>query len=171
MPENQVHDGYKYKGEDFLFLVEIEDEEGATSLKRFYDQTGGSRTIDNDELEISTKDRTGSDYGDKTEAVSLEGQLVYGDAAIDYIKHSARNKKFVKIYEVDTKTLKAEYGMYMVSSFERSYDHGDFATYSLEGALFGNVCEMVLTEIPEGAPAMEGMDCDGDDTGGGGVEG
>lgn len=161
MAGEQVYDGYKYKGDDFLFLVETEDELGTPVLKRFYDQTGGSRTIENDELEISTKDRTGSDYGDKTETISLEGELAYGDTAIDYIKSASRNEKFVKIYEVDLKTLKAEYGMYMISSFERSYDNGDFATYSLEGALFGDVCETTLTEVPEGAPAMEGMDCDG----------
>lgn|SRR5699024_2771718 len=166
-----VKDGYKYKGEDFLFLVEIEDEEGLPKLKRFYDQTGGNRSISNDELEISTKDRTGSDYGDKEETVSLEGQLAYGDVAIDYIKHASRNKVYVKIYEVDVKTLKAEYGFYMVSSFERDYDHGDFATYSIEGSLYGNICEITLPEIPEGAPAMEGMDCDGEDGGGGEVEG
>lgn len=157
----EIAEGYKYKGEDFLFLVEIEDELGQPVLKRFYDQTGGSRSISNDELEISTKDRTGSDYGDKTETVSLEGQLAHGDAAVKYVKHASRNRKYVKIYEVNTKTLEAEYGMYMISSFEPSYDHGDFATYSLEGSLFGDVCEMTLTEIPEGAPAMEGVDCDG----------
>ncbi len=168
----EIADGYKYKGEDFLFLVEIEDSLGNLVLKRFYDQTGGSRSISNDELEISTKDRTGSDYGDKTETVSLEGQLAHGDEAVKYVKHAARNKKYVKIYEVNKQTLEAEYGMYMISSFEPSYDHGDFATYSLEGALFGDVCVMTLTEIPEGAPPMEGMDCDGNiDNGGGDVEG
>lgn len=170
MPET-IQDGYKYKGEDFLFLVEVEDETGNPLLKRFYDQTGGSRTIDNDELEISTKDRTGSDYGDKTESISLEGQLAYGDIAVEYIKNASRNKKFVKIYEVDRRTMKAEFGMYMISSFERDYDHGDFATYSLDGALYGDVCETTLEEIPNGAPAFDGMDCDGGDDTGGGVEG
>src|SRR5690625_3512457 len=171
MPEDLT--GYKYKGQDFITLVEVENEIGEKSLKRFFDQTGGSVSIENDELDISTKDRTGSDYGDKTETKSLEGELVYGDDAVDFIKNAARKQKFVKIYDVNVKTLKAEYGMYMISSFEREYDHGDFATYSLEGTLYGEICETELTEITEGAPSLPGMDCDGgeNDGGDGGVEG
>lgn len=155
--------GYKYKGQDFLTLIEVEDELGEKSLKRFYDQTGGGTTIENDELDISTKDRKGSDYGDKTETRSLEGELVYGDDAVDYVKKAARNQKYIKIYDVDMKTKKSEYGMYMISSFEREYSHGEFATYSLEVTLYGDVCEEELTEIPDGAPNLPGMDCDGED--------
>lgn len=165
--------GYKYKGEDFLYLVEIEDELGQGTLIRPFDQTGGSTSMSADEMEISTKDRSGADYGDTTQTVSLEGQIVFDDPFIKAMKKAIRNKKFVKIYEVDTKTLEAEYGMYMVSTFDREFSHGDFATYSLEGTLFGEVCETTLTEIPDGAPAIEGMDCDGNEgnDGGGAVEG
>ena len=94
--------------------------------------------------------------------------MVYNDPFIPAIKKAIRNKKFVKIYEVDLITNKAEYGMYMVSSFERDYGHGDFATYSLDANLFGSPCETTLTEIPEGAPGITGMDCDGNEEEGNG---
>src|SRR5690625_6346303 len=148
--------GYKYKGEDVIFLVEIEDELGEQTLVRPFDQTDGGHNISADELEVSTKDRTGSDYGDVTETRSFEGELVVGDPFIPAIKKAMRNKQFVKIYEVDLITNEAEYGMHMISNFDLSYSNGDFATYSLDATLFGNTHETTLTEaeIPEGAPDL-----------------
>src|SRR5690625_3336480 len=154
-----VADGYKYKGEDTIYLVDAGD-----GLMRPFDQTGGSTSISADELEVSTKDRTGVDYGDITETRSFEGELVEGDEFIDAIKAAIRNKKFVEIYEVNLKTEKAEKGMHMINSFDLEYSHGDFATYSLDANLFGEVESITLTEIPEGAPALDLGE-------GGGVEG
>ena len=158
--------GYKYKGEDVIFLVEVKDELGENKLIRPFDQTGGSHSIEADELEVSTKDRQGTDYGEVTESRSFEGELVYDDPFIPAIKKAIRNKEFVKIYEVDLKTNEAEYGMHMISSFELDYAHGDFATYTLNANLFGKPQTTTLTEIPEGAP-----DIGIEDGGGNGVEG
>src|SRR5690625_7133076 len=93
--------GYKYKGEDIIFLVEIEDELGEQTLVRPFDQTDGGHNISADELEVSTKDRTGSDYGDVTETRSFEGELVVGDPFITAIKKAMRNRKFLKINKVN----------------------------------------------------------------------
>lgn len=172
MPETQDLTGYKYKGEDVICLVEIEDELGEKTLVRPFDQTNASHSITADEMEVTTKDRAGTDYGEITEARSFEGELVYDDPFIPAMKKAMRNKKFVKIYEVDLITKKAEYGMHMINAFDLEYSHGDFATYSLDANLFGNPCETTLTEIPEGAPPLGGMDCDGsEDIDDGGVEG
>lgn len=141
----------EYKGEDILFVVEIEDEGGAGTLHRPFNQTGGSVNLSADSIELSTKDKTGEDYGDVTQEVSLEGILTEGDVFADEIKRKIRAKEFVKIYEVNTRTKKAEYGLYMISSFNREFTHGEFATYSLEGTLSGELKEETLTEIPEGA--------------------
>lgn len=151
--------GEMYKGEEYVYLVEIEDDL-ANKVIRPFDQTGGSTSIAADEMEVDTKDRTGSDYGDVTQTVSLEGNLTEGDPFPDFIKKAIRAKEFVKIYEVNTRDLTAEYGMYMISTFDREFSNGDFATYTLDGTLFGDVCETVLTRIPAGAPALEGMDCE-----------
>src|SRR5690625_2382678 len=163
MPEDLQ--GYKYKGEDIVFLIEAEE-----GLIRPFDQTGGSSTIEADELDVSTEDGSGTDYREVTETRSFEGELVYDDPFVDVLKDAIRNKKFVKVYEVDLKTNKSEYGMHMISNYERDYDHRDFATYSVDAKLFGYVCETELTEIPDGAPALAGIDCDGGDNGEG-VEG
>ena len=161
-------DGEIYKGEEFLYLVETVTETG-TELIRPFDQTGGGTSISADEIELDTKDRSGSDYGKVTQTISLEGNITEGDPFPDYIKKAMRNKEFVKIYEVNTRTKEAEYGMYMLTTFDREYTNGDLSTYTLDGTLYGNVCTATLTEIPDGAPPLEGMDCDGDT--GGGVEG
>lgn len=145
-----VADGYKYKGEDTVYLIDLGD-----GLIRPFDQTGGSTSFEIDELEVSTKDRTGVDYGDVTETRSFEGEIVEGDPFIDGVKAAIRAKKFIEIYEVNLKTEKAEKGVHMISSFELEHEHGDFATYSLEGKLFGEAESITLTEIPEGAPALE----------------
>src|SRR5690625_519407 len=162
MPEDLQ--GYKYKGEDIVFLIEAEE-----GLIRPFDQTGGSTTIEADELDVSTKDRSGTDYGEVTESRSFEGELVYGDPFVDVIKAAMRNKKFVKVYEDDLKTNHADYRLHMNSNLQRDYDHGEFATDSVDANLFGDVCQTDLPELPDGAPALAGMDCDGED--GGGAEG
>jgi len=155
----------EYKGEETLFVVEIDDS-GGTTLVRPFNQTGGSVNLAADAIELATKDKTGSDYGDVTQEVSLEGIITEGDPFITEIKKKIRGKEFVKIYEVNTRTNESEFGMYMVSAFDREFAHGEFATYSLTGELNGDVTEEDLTVIPEGAPTTEQ-----DDDGGGGVEG
>src|SRR5690625_2574159 len=122
--------------------------------------------ISADTLKLSTNDNTESYNVAVTQEVSLEGILTEGDPFEKAMKKKIRNKEFVKSYEVDTRTKEAEYGMYMISAFDREYTHGEFATYSLTGSLNGDAVEETLTEIPEGAPTSEQ-----DDDGGGGVEG
>lgn len=154
--------GEIYKGEEFIFLVEIED--GGSTIVRPFDQTGGSTSLSAEEMEIDTKDRTGSDYGKTTQTISLEGNITEGDPFPSAIKKAIRAKEFVKIYEVNTRDLTAEYGMYMVSTFDREFSNGDFATYSLDGTLFGEICETVLTRVPDGAPAFTDMECEPETT-------
>lgn len=159
----------EYKGEETLFVVEIDDEVG-TTLVRPFNQTGGSTNLAADSIDLSTKDKSGSDYGNVTQEVSLEGIITEGDPFVDAMKKKIRAKEFVKIYEVNTRTKEAEYGMYMISAFDRDFSHGEFATYSLSGTLNGEVTEETLTEIPEGAPTTEQGNGGGTD-GGSGVEG
>lgn len=143
-----------FKGEEFVYLVEIEAE--GKKVVRPFDQTGGGTSISSDEIEIDTKDRTGTDYGKITQTVSLEGNLTEGDPFPAAIKKAIRAKEFVKIYEVNTRDLSAEYGMYMINSFDREFGNSDHATYSLEGTLFGDICETELTRLPDGAPSSVG---------------
>lgn len=166
--------GEIYKGEEFIFLVEIETDDGKEIVRPF-DQTGGSVSSSADEIEIATKDRSGADYGDVTQTISLEGNITEGDPFVKAVKKAQRAKEFVKIYEVNTRDLTAEYGLYMISTFDKDYSNGDLSTYSLDGTLFGDICETELTAIPKGAPAIGGIECEatteipgGED---GGVEG
>lgn len=166
----------EYRGEEILFAVEIPAKEGETLIRPF-NQTGGSTSIEADEIELDTKDKTGSDYGKITQTISLEGIITEGDTFPDYVKEAIRNKGFVKVYEINTRTKKAEHGLYMITSFEREFSNDDFATYSLEGTLNGSICTTDLDEIPTGAESDE-TSCDdpgynpdeGTDVGGG-VEG
>lgn len=151
--------GEIYKGEEFIFLVEIEGE-GGVEIVRPFDQTGGSVSSTADEIEIATKDRSGADYGDITQTISLEGNITEGDPFVKAIIKAQRAKKYAKIFEVNTRDLSAEYGMYMITSFDKDYSNGDLSTYTLDGTLFGEVCETELTALPDGAPALEGMECE-----------
>jgi TP901-1 family phage major tail protein len=141
----------EYKGDEILFAVAIPGELETETIVRPFNQTGGSTNISADSIDLSSKDKTGSDYGSITQEVSLEGIITEGDTFIDYIKGAIRAKELVKIYEINTRTKEAEHGMYMISSFEKSFGNGDFATYSLSGTLNGDVTEETLTVIPTGA--------------------
>jgi TP901-1 family phage major tail protein len=142
--------GMEYRGEEILFAVAVDNGTGETIVRPF-NQTGGSVNISADSIDLDTKDKTGSDYGKVTQEVSLEGIITEGDEFIDYIKTAIRSKKLVKIYEINTRTKEAEHGMYMISSFEKTFGNGEFATYSLSGTLNGEVTTETLTEVPAGA--------------------
>jgi len=141
----------EYKGDEFLYLVEIPDE-SSTKNYRLFNQTDGNTDIEADSIELDTKDKTGEDYGKVSQSISIEGILTEGDEAVRYIKKAIRQKRFVKIIEVNTRTLDTEEGAYMISSFGRTFSNGDYATYSIEGSLNGEITEGTLQEVPEGAP-------------------
>lgn len=154
----------EYKGDEILYLIEIEEDSGKVS-HRFFNQTDGSHDISADSIELETKDRTGSDYGNVTETISVEGVLTQDDPAVKYIKDSIRNKRLVNLSKLDTRTMLAEKGRYMLSNFNESDPVGDFATYSIDAALNGSIEEVELSEIPAGADELVGGGNDG------GVEG
>ncbi|UOY86797.1 phage major tail protein, TP901-1 family [Bacillus glycinifermentans] len=145
----------EYRGEEILFAVVIDDEKSGEKLVRPFNQTGGSTSSEADSIDLDTKDKTGSDYGKVTQNVSFEGVITEGDPFVKAMKKKQRKKEFVKIYEIDTRTKEAEVGLYMISNFEREFSNGDFATYSLEGSLNGEITEQTLTEIPTGAPSSD----------------
>jgi TP901-1 family phage major tail protein len=141
----------EYRGDEILFVVAIPNETSGETLARPFNQTAGSTSISADSIDLDTKDKSGSDYGKVTREISIEGVISEGDPFVDYIEEAMTSKEFVKIYEVNTRTKKAKHGLFQVSSFERSFGTGDFATYSLSGTLNGKLSEETLTEIPEGA--------------------
>ncbi len=150
----------EYRGDEIIFAVSI-PKGGSDNVLRFFNQTGGSSTKSADEIELDTKDKTGSDYGKVTQNVSLEGIITEGDETVDYIDSAMDDKKFVKIYEINTRTLEAKSGLYMITNFERTFSNGEYATYTLDGTLNGKRSEETLTEVPEGAPDSE-ADGEGD---------
>lgn len=143
----------EYKGDDFLYLLEINsDEPESKKSHRFFNQTDGSRSISADDIELSTKDKTGSDYGSVTEEISIEGVLTQDDPAIEFVVDAIRGKKLVRLIRVDTKSEKTEEGFYKLNNFEQSDSSGEFATYSIDAKLNGKIEKGELTELPEGAP-------------------
>ncbi|PEY32716.1 phage major tail protein, TP901-1 family [Bacillus cereus] len=143
-----------YRGEEFLFAVEITTESGKT-LVRPFNQTDGSDSAETDKIELKTKDGTGADYGDTSRSLSLEGVITQGDPFIDYMDDAIENKEFIRIHKINTRTKESKNGLYMISNFEESYSHGDFATYSLEAGLNGKRKKETLQTIPAGAQMEE----------------
>lgn len=141
----------EYKGEEFLYLVEVVAEDGTKVEHRLFNQTSGSTSSEADSIDLSTKDKSGSDYGNVTQSISIEGILTDGDPAVNFVKKAQRDKEFIKVIEVNTRTEKTESGMYMISSFERSFAVDEHATYNIEASLNGTLKEGVLTDLPEGA--------------------
>lgn len=148
----------EYKGKEFVYAVVIPtgyDGSTADATARMFNQTEGSSTIEADDIELDTKDKTGSDYGKVTETVNIEGILTENDPAIKFLKDKIRARELVTIYEINTRTKEAEKGLYKINSFERSSANGEFVTYSLEATLNGSITPETLTTIPAGAPDSE----------------
>jgi len=152
----------EYRGDDFLYLVEIENKE-----HRIFNQTDGSRSIEADDIELDTKDKSGADYGSVTETISIEGVLTEDDPAIPFLENAIRNKKMVKVTRLNTRDLSTETGNYKINNFETTSSNGEFANYSIDATLNGSIKEGELTEVPDGAPDEKEDVEDGD----GGVEG
>ncbi|KEK22468.1 phage major tail protein, TP901-1 family [Bacillus gaemokensis] len=147
----------EFKGKETLYLIDIPQTEGASKTVRLFNQTSGSRSIEAGEIELKTKDKSGSDYGDVTQAVSIEGVSTEGDEALDYIEEAITNKKLVKIHEVSlrsatTTSFKAKSGTFMLSSVELSHENEEFSKYSIEAKLNGALSVGTVATVPPGAP-------------------
>lgn len=141
----------EFKGEEFLYLVEVPGLEGDGVEHRLFNQTGGSTSSEADSIDLATKDKTGSDYGNVSQSISIEGILTENDPAVAYVKKAQRDKEFVKVIEVNTRTEETESGLYMISSFSRAFSVGEHATYNIEAALNGVLEDGTLSTLPEGA--------------------
>lgn len=139
------------KGKDIVYAVRVPLEGGSEDTLRVLYQTSGSRSKERDELEVTTKDISGSAYGEKTETVSFEGYMSTDDPALEALEDAIDNAKYAEILEINVNTLKAKVGTYMISSFEVEYPGDDNATYSFEATLIGETSEETLVEVPAGA--------------------
>lgn len=137
----------EFRGDEYLYLVNVDGVES-----RIFNQTDGSSSIEADSIELATKDKTGSDYGNVTETLSIEGVLTEGDPAIPFLRNAIRKKKLVTITELNTRDLTAETGLYKLDNFEKTNSNGEYSTYSLGASLNGEVTTSTLEEIPDGAP-------------------
>lgn len=139
------------RGDDFLIAAVIKDATDKDTMVRPFDQTDSSHSVEADEIEAASKDRTISDYGKVTETRSFEGLMAEGDPFPAAALKKLRNKEYIEIYEINKRTKEAEKGTYMITSFEKTASTGEFATYSLEVKLSGLVTTEKLTTIPPGA--------------------
>lgn len=139
------------KGKDIVYAVRVPDEGGTSTTLRVLYQTSGSRSKGRDEVDVSTKDISGSAYGLKTETISFEGLMSADDPALQALEDAIDNAKYPEILEINVNTMKAKVGKYMLSSFEVEYPGDDNATYSFEASLVGDTTEETLTTVPAGA--------------------
>lgn len=139
------------KGKDIVYAVRVSDEGGTSTTLRVLYQTSGSRSKERDEVDVSTKDISGSAYGLKTETISFEGLMSADDPALQALEDAIDNAEYPEILEINVNTMKAKVGKYMISSFEVEYPGDDNATYSFEASLVGDTTEETLTTVPAGA--------------------
>lgn len=139
------------RGNTVVYAIRFQDELDGAQTLRVLNQTGGNRSQTYDEIEISTKDIEGSDYGKKTETVGFEGLVTRGDVALQKINEMADNKQYVEILEIDTETKEAVVGSYKIDSIELEYPNDDSVTYTIEAKLFGSKKTETLVTVPAGA--------------------
>lgn len=143
------------KGDQFVFAVRVPGELDTTTTLRVLYQTAGGRSKSRDEIDISTKDIDGTDYGKKTETISFEGYMSSNDPALTQLEKHIDDATFAEILEININTKKAKVGKYMISSFDVDYPDEESATYSFEAKLIGNTTEETLQEVPAGATTID----------------
>lgn len=143
------------KGQEVVFAVRFKGTDDADETLRVLYQTSGGRSKSRDEVEISTKDIDGTDYGKKTETIAFEGLMSTDDPALTQLEKHIDDATFAEILEININTLTAKVGKYMVSNFDVEYPDDESATYSFDAKLTGNTSEEVLTEIPAGATTID----------------
>ena len=141
------------KGQDVVFAVRFT--EGTEQTLRVLYQTSGGRSKSRDEVEISTKDLDGVDYGKKTETISFEGLMSTDDPALEQLEKHIDDATYAEILEININTLEAKVGKYMVSSFDVDYPDDESATYSFEAKLIGNTTSETLATVPDGATSLD----------------
>lgn len=146
----------EYIGSDILYLLSIPKTDGSgDTYERFFNQTDGNTSIDADDVELETKDKNETAYGKVSQTVSFGGIMTEGDEAFKALKVALRQKKYVSLVEFDRRTMEGEQGVYKLNSFEKDSGVGDNVALSIEATLSGEVTNVTLTEIPDGAPPNE----------------
>lgn len=143
------------KGSDVVYAVRFTGSLPGDTVLRVLYQTSGGRSKSRDEVEVSTKDIDGTDYGKKTETISFEGLMSDTDPALEQLEKHIDDATFAEILEINVNTLKAKVGTYMLSSFDIEYPDDESATYSFEAKLQGNTTEETLESVPEGATTIK----------------
>lgn len=144
------------RGNSVIYAIRFTAEPGGEQTLRVLNQTSGSRSQEYDEIEISTKDIEGSDYGKKTETISFEGLATRGDAALTKINELADQKQYVEILEIDIDTKEAVVGSYKIDTIEFEYPNDESVTYSIEAKLFGAKTSETLETVPAGDSLTSG---------------
>lgn len=143
------------KGQIIVYAVRIQDVGDAdTSLRVLY-QTSGGRSKTRGEIEISTKDISGVDYGLKEETISFEGLMSTDNPAVIQLEKHLDEGTYAEILEINTDTLGAKVGKYMISNFDVEYPNEESATYSFDAKLIGDTTSEELTVVPEGATTID----------------
>ncbi|MCC2538891.1 MULTISPECIES: phage major tail protein, TP901-1 family [Bacillus cereus group] len=148
----------EFKGAETLYLIDIPQADGKTvKTVRFFNQTSGSRSIEAGEIELKTKDKSGSDYGDVKQSTNIEGICTEGDEGLDYVEEAITNKVLVRIHEVSLRSatasaFKVKSGTYMLNSLELSHENEEYSKYTIGLKLNGKLAKGTLSTVPGGAP-------------------
>lgn len=145
------------KGAETFYLIDIPQVTGGVKTVRLFNQTSGSRSIEAGEIELKTKDKSGSDYGDVKQGTSIEGICTEGDEGLEYVEEAITSKVLVRIHEVklrdaSTTSFKTKSGTYMLNNVEFSHENEEYSKYSIEAKLNGKLTSGTISTVPSGAP-------------------
>lgn len=117
MAETPTVKNKMYCGDEYIIAAMIKDPTDPLkkTLVRPFDQNEESHSIEADEIEAESKDRTINDYGKVSETRSFGCTLSEGDPFYPAAKAAIRNKEYIEIYEINKRTKEAEIGMYMLT--------------------------------------------------------
>lgn len=144
------------KGKDTIYLVQLATAAAGEAAFLVANQTEGSYSIETELVDEQTKFGRLVDYGNSSESFELTAYGQTGDAGQNAILRAIKDKKQLKVWEVNTtKTEAGEYpavfGYTIVESVERSNATDGFEEISATLQVIGQTQEGTLTsvEVPQ----------------------
>lgn len=144
---------YMQQGKDTILLVQSTDAALAASGMLIGNLTENSYSIENDVLDESTKFGRIVGYGQNSESFELTAYGETGDAGQKAILDAIKNKKQIKIWEVDitlnaTGKHDAVFAYGIVESVEKSSPQDGFVEISATVQVIGATQDGEIDELP-----------------------
>lgn len=148
-----------------LFIQPVDDDTGALVIANLTENT---HSIENELMDEQTKMQRIVEYGQNSESFEITAYGEKGDPGQQAVLSAIRNKKKLKVWEVDVTgegPYDATFANVVVESVEKTSASDSFEEVSATFQVDGNSAEGDFTELPSGFETASAITFEEPDTG------